>query len=513
MSVTRRRKRRTKSKGRLNDPFFQIPFREIRNPWPPLEIIGGEQIKLIDDASLTILEEIGMRFLDAEALDLWEKAGARVDHTQQHVWFERGLIRELVAQAPATFNMRARNPERNRFVGENAINFFPSGGMVNFSSLKTGRRPGTKADVTTLLKVIHQTNIIHTSGVQLVAMHDVPVSERHLNTQYLGYTVSDKVMWGVSHDRVIATDCLAMARLVFGDDLVSGGPVIGGVINVNSPLVLDERMLGGLITYARAGQPNIITPFILAGAMSPVSMPAAIAQQNAEVLAGVALTQLVRPGTPVLYGGFTTNADMQSGSPAFGTPEGAWAFLIGTQLARYYGLPYRGSGALNTANVPDAQAAYETQWSLWPVVMGHANIVIHSAGWLESGLTVSLEKFIIDVENLAMMQHFLAGLEITPDSLALDMIRQVGPGGHHFGTSHTQENFRTAFYRPFLSDRRPYGTWEGAGSPDAMQRAAQLGEQLIKNYEAPPLDEGVHEALKSFVARRSQELEGANLYG
>jgi trimethylamine--corrinoid protein Co-methyltransferase len=409
--------------------------------------------------------------------------------------------------------MRARNPARHRFVGENAINFFPAGGMVNFSSLKTGRRPGTKADVITLQKLIQQSNVLHVAGIQVVAMHDLPVSERHLHSQLLGYTLTDKAMWGVSHGRVIANDCLEMARLVFGDDLVTGGTVTGGVINVNSPLVLDERMLGGMITYAQAGQPNIITPFILAGAMSPVSMPAAIAQQNAEVLAAVALTQLVRPGTPVLYGGFTTNVDMQSGSPAFGTPEGAWAFLIGTQLARYYGLPYRGSGSLNTANVPDAQAAYETQWTLWPVVMAHANLVVHAAGWLESGLTVSLEKFIIDVEGLAMMQYFLAGIDITPASLALDMIKEVGPGGHHFGTTHTQENFRTAFYRPFLSDRRSYGTWEGAGRLDTVQRAALLGEHLINRYEAPPLDEAIRDSLEAFVARRSHELTGVDLYG
>ncbi len=513
MRRSRGQRRRENNNRRFNFPFLHIPSQYIRNPWPPLEIIPKEQIELIDEASITILEEVGMRFLDAEALDLWEKAGARVDHAEQHVWIDRSLLKELIAHAPPSFTMRARNPERNRFVGENSINFFPAGGMVNFSSLKTGRRPGTKADVMTLLKLIQQSNILHGAGTQLVAMHDVPVWERHLNVQLLGFTMSDKMMWGVSHGRVIANDCLQMARLVFGDDLITGGVVTGGVINVNSPLVLDDRMLGGLITYARAGQPNIITPFILAGAMSPVSMPAAIAQQNAEVLAGIAMTQLARPGAPVFYGGFTTNVDMQSGGPAFGTPEGAWAFLIGTQLARHYGLPYRGSGSLNTANVTDAQAAYETQWTLWSVVMAHANLVVHSAGWLESGLTVSLEKFIIDVENLAMMQHFLNGIEITPDSLVLDMIKEVGPGGHHFGTSHTQANFRTAFYQPFVSDRRNFGTWEAAGSPDTMQRASQLGERLIRNYEAPPLDDGIREALESFVAQRSRELEGVDLYG
>ncbi len=513
MRQSRRQRRKERSNGQLNSLFLQIPFREIRNLWPPLEIVNQTELDLIDDASMTILEEVGLRFLDAEVLDLWEKAGATVDHIQQHVYIERGLIKELIAHAPASFTMRARNPQRNRFIGENAINFFPAAGMVNFSSLKTGRRPGTKADVITLHKLIQQCNVLHAAGIQHVAMHDVPISERHLQAQLLGFTLSDKMIWGISHGRVIANDCLEMARLVFGDDLTSGGPVTGGVINVNSPLVLDERMLGGLITYAQAGQPNIITPFILAGAMSPVSISAAIAQQNAEVLAGVALTQLVRPGAPVLYGGFTTNVDLKSGSPALGTPEGAWAFLVGAQLARYYGLPYRGSGSLNTANVPDAQAAYETQWTLWPVIMGHANLIVHSAGWLEAGLTVSVEKFMIDVENLAMMQHFLAGFSLTPDSFVLDMVKEVGPGGHHFGTSHTQENFRNAFYKPFVSARHPYETWAETGHLDAMQRAAQLSEQLLLTYQAPPLDDGIRESLEAFVTRRSQELTGVDLYG
>jgi trimethylamine--corrinoid protein Co-methyltransferase len=288
--------------------------------------------------------------------------------------------------------------------------------------------------------------------------------------------------------------------------------VIGDVINVSSPLRFDERMLGGLITYARAGQVTYITPFILAGAMSPITMAAALAQQNAEALAGVALTQLVNPGAPVLMGGFTTNADMRSGSPAFGTPEGAWALLVGAQLARRYGLPYRGSGSLTTAKAPDAQAAYETMWTLWPAVMAHANLIMHACGWLEGGLTASVEKFILDLESVAMFHHFLNRLEVTDETLALDMIREIGPGGHHFGTSHTQARFATEFYPSTVADRQGYDTWEAAGGVDAPRRARQVWDAALAAYEPPPVDPAVREALDDYVARRERELAGVNLY-
>jgi trimethylamine--corrinoid protein Co-methyltransferase len=284
------------------------------------------------------------------------------------------------------------------------------------------------------------------------------------------------------------------------------------VINVNSPLRYDARMLGGLITYARAGQVCFITPFILAGAMSPITIASALAQQNAEALAGVALTQLVNPSAPVIYGGFTTNVDMKSGSPAFGTPEGAWSLSIGAQLARRYGLPYRGSGSLTNANLPDAQAAYETMWTLWPAVLSHTNLIMHAVGWLEGGLTASFEKFIIDAESLAMFYHLLDGFTIDDQTLALDMIAEVGPGGHHFGTAHTQTRYSTEFYLPFLSDRLGYETWLNAGGWDATRRAHAIWQDMLTQYEPPTLDPAIKEALQDYVARRERELEGKNLY-
>jgi trimethylamine--corrinoid protein Co-methyltransferase len=314
-----------------------------------------------------------------------------------------------------------------------------------------------------------------------------------------------------AHGREITNDCLEMAHLVFGD-LTTGGPVIGDVINVNSPLRYDGRMLGGLITYARAGQVCLITPFIQAGATSPITMAAALAQQNAEVLAGVALTQLVRPGAPVVYGGFITPLDMRSGGPAFGTPEGAWALLVGGQLARRYGLPYRGSGSLTNAKMPAAQAAYESMWTLWPAVLGHTNMIMHAVAWLDAGLTASYEKFMLDVEMLAMFNHFLAGFKIDDDTLALEMMAAVGPGGHHLDTPHTAARCRTEFYPSLLADRRNYESWLSSGAEDMTQRAHRMWQEWLNCYHPPPLDPAIDDALQSYVNRRERELANKNLY-
>jgi trimethylamine--corrinoid protein Co-methyltransferase len=460
---------------------------------------------------MDILENIGLDFFDSEALDIWEKAGAKVDRAKQHVWPDRGLVLEAVSKAPQTFTWHARNPAHDVLIGRNSIAFAPNSGMVYINDLENGRRRATYADFERFLKLAQMSSVLHFAGSELVAPSDVPPNIRHLKRVGAAFTLTDKAVRDVAHGRIIPADNLMMARIVFGDD-ISQKPVIGGVINVNSPLRYDKRMLGGLITYARAGQINIITPFILAGAMSPITIVSALAQQNAEALAGITLTQLVNPGAPVIYGGFTTNTDMKSGSPAFGTPEAASALLIGAQLARRYGLPYRGSGSLNTSKVPDAQAAYESLWTLWPAVLAHTNFIHHAAGWLESGLTASLEKFIIDAENLAMFHHFLQEITIDKESLALDMIAEVGPGGHHFGTPHTQARFESEFYQPFISDRLNYETWKVAGEFDAAQRATLVWKALLDAYEAPELDPVVRERLLDFIGRRERELKEVNLY-
>jgi trimethylamine---corrinoid protein Co-methyltransferase len=511
MQASRAERRAARRQRRAESPLLSLPFRQLRNPLRPLDWLQAEQVEALHRASLDILESVGLDFLDAEALALWQAAGARVDHAARHAWLDRGLVMDLVAKAPSTFTWRARNPERSVLIGENAIAFGPMGGMAYATDLDRGRREGSLEDYENFVRLSQMCNVLHFACWGQVEPQDVPVHERHLRRLHAGLTLTDKVVMEAAHGRVIPADALHMAQLAIGTDTDSG-PVIGCVVNANSPLRYDERMLGGLITYARAGQVSIITPFILAGAMSPISMAAALAQQNAEALAGIALTQLVRPGAPAVYGGFTTNVDMKSGSPAFGTPEAAWALLAGAQLARRYRLPYRGSGSLTTAKLPDAQAAYETQWTLWPAVLGHSNMVMHAVGWLEAGLTASYEKFIIDAETLAMFFHFLGGFSIDDETLALDMIAEVGPGGHHFGTPHTQARFSTEFYASFIADRQGYETWLAGGGQDAAQRANALWKDMLTQYEPPPLDPGVREALDDYVARRARALEGQNLY-
>lgn len=506
-------RRARQRRRRAQSPFLHLPREQPRSILPPLEILEPGQVEQIHQASMTILEEVGLDFFDEEALDILARAGAKVDRGARHAWLDRGLVMEAVGQAPSSFTWHARNPERSLVLGGNALAFAPNGGTVFVQDLDRGRRPGTLADYEALVKLTQMCGLLHTAGEQLVVPHDVPVPLRHLERLRLSVTLSDKILMEAAHGRVIPQDALAVARLVFGKELPRDGPVIGGVVNVNSPLRYDARMLGGLISYARAGQVTIITPFILAGVMGPVTLAGALAQQNAEALAGIALTQLVRPGAPVIYGGFTTNADLKSGAPAFGTPEGAWAAIVGGQMARRYGLPYRGSGTLNTSKLPDAQAAYETMWAIWPSVLARTNFVLHAVGWLEAGLTVSLEKFLIDAENLAMFHRFLQGFPVDEESLALASIQAVGPGGHHLGTPHTQARYTTAFYQPFLSDRQPFESWQESGELDVATRANRLWKTLLAQYEPPPLDPGLEEALEAFIARRKRELTGADLYG
>ena len=477
-SADRRAARRAR---RAQSPFAQIPFGRIQNPLAPFEVITPEQVEQLHEASMHILENIGIVFMDAEALSLWEQAGAQVDHASQNVRFDRGLILDLVAKAPAQFTWRARNPAREMTVGGDFLMFAPNGGVIFAQDLEGGRRPGTLEDYYNFLRLAQLCPVLHTTGDQLVVPHDVPVSFRHLHRSFGAWTLCDKVAMEAPHGRIIPADAIEMANIVFGADVATfDEPVLGGIINSSSPLRYDDRMLGGMITYGRAGQVLIITPFVLAGAMSPITIASAVAQQNAEALAGIAFVQLLRPGAPVIYGGFTSNIDMKSGAPAFGTPEGAWAMAIGAQLARRYNLPYRGSGSLNTSKAPDAQATYETMWTTWPAVLAHTNFVMHAVGWLDGGLTVSYEKIIIDMENLAMFQTFLGGLAINEETLALDMIAAVPPGGHHFGTPHTQARYATEFHPTFLADRQNFELWQENGSLDTAQRANRIWKKLLE---------------------------------
>lgn len=500
-----RRAARRSARKRL--PIETLPFKVLNNFLPPVQMLSEDQIEQLHNASMRILEEIGIRFMDAEALDIWNRAGAAVDFSTQMVRIDRAMLLAAISSAPKSFTLRARNPARNVIIGGNNTVFVTTSGVPFVSDLERGRRDGSVAALHELAKLAQMCPPIHVMESQVCEPVDVPVFQRYLERGWAIFTLTDKPVAQAAHGRSVATDCLNMASIVFGgyDEVRNNGPVMAAVVNANSPLTYDTSMIEGIITYSRGGQPIVMTPFILAGAMSPITMAAAVAQQNAEALAGIALTQLCNPGVPVIYGGFTTNTDMASGGPAFGTPEGAWAFFAGAQLARRYGIPYRGSGGLNTSKVPDAQAAYETQMSLWPNIMGHTNYLMHSAGWLESGLVCSYEKFILDVEGLAMMQKMFEPVEISETTLAFDAMREIGPGGHHFGTSHTIDRFENAFYRPSVSDRLNIGQWIERGSKDAAQRALGIWKELLSNYEKPPIDPAVEEALHDYIERRKAD--------
>jgi trimethylamine--corrinoid protein Co-methyltransferase len=490
------------------------PFRRLRNPWKPLDILSPDEMERLHEASMRILENIGIEFLDPEALDLWERAGARVareaDNRKGRVWIDRGLLLETLALAPREFTLHARRPECDVVIGGNHIVLATASGPAYTLDLERGRRPGTLAACEELTRLSHVFNVLHCLPYCQVEPTDLPVPTRHLDFTRMLLKTTDRALMGPPRGRVVAQDVIDMVAVLFGGhEIIEARPAILTVINVNSPLRYDEAMLGGMITYARAGQPVVVTPFILAGAMGPITIVGSAAQQNAEALAGLALIQLARPGAPAVYGGFTTDTHMRSGNPSFGTPEGAWATLVGAQLARRYNLPYRASGGLNSSPIADAQAAYESMNSLWPAMLAHSNFVLHAAGWVEGGLTASYEKLIIDVEMLAMFEALLGGFEVSDATLALDSIEQVGPGGHHFDTALTMERYSTAFYNPLVSIRQGYESWSEGGGEDATQRACRKWKQVLAAYEMPPMEPAVVEALDDFVARRKGELAGA----
>lgn len=506
MQKKRNRTRRVRQRTRSVPPLVSIPFRTLHNPYAPLEVLTADQIEIIHHTSLQVLEEVGLEFLDKETLEIWHSAGAIVDWDQQRVRIEAQMVEEALRTIPSSFTLRARNPEKDLVIGGNNINFATVGSAPYYSDMVRGRQPGSLETYQQMVRLAQICSPIHVIEAMLLEPQDIPIPQRHLDKTYAVYTLSDKANLMSSHGREIAQDQVNMASIVFGgEEEIRRTPVFASVVNANSPLRYDERMLGALITYARYNQPVVITPFILAGAMSPISMPSALMQQNAEILAGLTLMQIVNPGAPLIYGGFSTNIDMHTGSPAFGGPEGALALLSGAQMARYYNLPYRGSGGLNNSKVPDAQAAYETQMVLWPAVLAHTNLLLHSAGWLEAGLVCSLEKFVIDVEGLAMMSRFLQGMEINSETLAVEEIAAVGPGGHHFGTEYTLARYQDEFYLPSISDRNNYEAWTEDGAKDSYQRAHEVANQLLEMYQKPALSSEVHDELFQYVERRKTE--------
>jgi trimethylamine--corrinoid protein Co-methyltransferase len=497
-----RRSRDTRS-NRGGSGIRQLPWRDIVNEYPRLEVLSADQVEAIHLASMDLLENQGMRVLHEGARALLAKAGASVDNDSQMVRFDRAMVLEQVARAPAEFTLHARNPARNFRVGGKHLAFTSVGGPAYCSDLDRGRRRGRFEDACDYLRLVQSLDIIHQEGGGAFEPIELPAETRHLDLYLSQIRLLDKNWQPVALGGERARDAIAMARIALGwsEDELAEKPALFAIINTNSPLQLDIPMAEGLIAMASAGQAVCVTPFTLAGAMAPVTLAGTLAQQNAEALAGITLTQVVRPGAPAIYGAFTSNVDMRSGSPAFGTPEYAKAAQASGQLARRYNLPFR-SSSVTSSNVVDAQSTYESAMSLWGAISGGANIIVHAAGWLEGGLTASFEKLIVDAEMLQMMAEYLRPIEVTPETLALDAIAEAGPGGHFFGVQHTMSRYQTAFYQPFLSDRRNFESWQEAGAQDAQHRANRIWKSLLENYQQPPLNPAIDAALEDYVARR-----------
>jgi len=506
MSKPARRRGRRRASAGTAPAIRQISRRDLRNRFAPVEPLDAEQVEFIHEVSLDILETDGIEVLGDLALGMLRKAGADVSD-EGLVRMDRSLVLENIAKAPSEFSVTPRNPEHTIRIGGNAINFGLVSGPPNVHDNVNGRRAGNFEDYRKLISFGQYFNVLTFFGNQATAPTDLPANSRHLDTTYVNLTLSDKAFFATGIGAGRSLDAIRMSAIALGKDLdeINGVPSVMTNINVNSPRKLDDTMAYGAMQMAAYGQPVAVTPFTLMGAMTPVTMAGALAQQNAEALFCVALLQITRPGTPVIYGAFTSNVDMRSGSPAFGTPENSLANIAGGQLARRYKLPHRTS-ACNASNAVDAQAVYETQMALWGAVLGHGNLIYHAAGWLEGGLVASFEKLVVDCEMLQQMTMLLEPLKIDSAEVGVEAMREVGPGGHFFGCDHTQERYKTAFYEPFLSDWRNYENWALAGSKDATTRATEVWQHILEEFEPPPIDPAITEALDSYVAKRKETL-------
>jgi len=490
--------------ARAEAPLVQKRY--VTRQIPLYELIDAAGLELIHEQSMTILEEIGIEFRDAPALTAWREAGAEVKG--QRVRIARELLLAKLALAPAQFTQHARNPERRVVIGGRNTVFAPTYGSPFVRDFENKRRYGTLEDLRNFVKLAYLTPVLHHSGGVICEPVDVPVPKRHLEIVYSHIRYSDKPFMGMVTQPNRAEDTVQLARILFGAEFVEQNAVLLSVVNCNSPMVWDASMLGALAVYARANQAVLVTPFIMAGAMAPAATAGAVAQLNAEVTAGIAYAQLVRPGSPMVYGSFVTTVSMQSGAPMMGTPEPAMMIYVCTQLARKYRLPVRTGGMLTGSKIADAQAAYESMATMIPTLLAGTNFVLHCAGWLEAGLAAGYGKFVLDADQIAMLHSFAGGLDLTEESLAMEAIREVGPGGHYLGCAHTQRNFKTAFYRSDVADNNSYEQWEAEGAKDANARAAAIAKKMLERYDdvAPPLDPAKDEELLDFIARRKREL-------
>ncbi len=488
---------------RASHVIERVPY--LTRTMQPFEIVGEEGLATIEAAADTILEEVGVEIRDyPEALPIFAAGGAHVEGTR--VRFPRGMCREIVQRsAPTTYIQHARNPANNVIIGGKHTVFAPNYGSPFVHDLDRGRRYATLADFQNFVKLAYMSPHLHHSGGTVCEPVDIPVSKRHLDMVYSHIKYSDRGFMGSVTAGSRAVDSIDLARIAFGGDL-QDRTVMTSLINASSPLVWDGSMLAAAQAYAQANQATIITPFILAGAMAPSTSAGVATQTLAESLAGMTFVQLVRPGAPVILGSFASSMSMQTGAPTFGTPEPAMVLYTVAALARRLGVPFRSGGSLTASKLPDAQAAYESANTLQPTVLGGVNFVLHAAGWLEGGLALGYEKFVLDCDQLGMMGTFVQGLDVSENGLALDAIRQNPPGNHFLGTSHTLANFETAFYRSDTADNASFEQWTEEGGLDAAQRANALWKRRLAEYEPPALDEAIDQELLEFIARRKAEL-------
>ena len=474
-----------------------------------MEILSADQVEAIHQASLKILRDIGIRVESETALKLLKDLRAEVDNSSKHVRFEPDLVEEMIRGLPEEFTIHARNPSKTVTMGRNSIVFATVCGPSFVTDLDRGRRAGTQQDMENFVKLSGSLNVFHHEGGSGLEPLDLPPETRHFEMMHAQITLTDKgwqPCWMNTGER--ARDCIEMAKIALqtDDEGLRQKPAIVGGVNTNSPLLFDEGQADGMREFALAGQPVHITPFTLAGAMAPATVAGAVTLQNAEVLGCIALTQAAAPGSPTFYGHFTSNVDMRSGSPAFGTPEYAQSVIMSGQLARRYRLPFRSSSTTASACV-DLQAVYESDMSIHACIQAHVNNVMHAGGWLEGGLTCSFEKLILDAELLQMQSAFLEPVIVNEDSLGLEAIEEVGAGGHYFGAAHTLERYQNAFYEPILSDWRNFESWRDDGSRTALQRANSIWKMLLREYEKPPIDPAIEEELQAYITKRKEEIK------
>ncbi|MFZ1468892.1 MAG: trimethylamine methyltransferase family protein [Paracoccaceae bacterium] len=480
----------------------------IQRNIPNFEILNEEALQIIEWNAETVLEEIGVNFVDSpEALERWRAAGA--DVKGERVRIPRGLARKLCSTAPSSFTQHARNPARNVEIGGRNLVLAPVYGPPFVRDAAGGRRYATIHDFQNFVKLGYMSKWLHHSGGTVCEPTDVPVNKRHFDMLLAHMTLSDKPYMGSVTEPSRAADSVEMSKILFGSDFVDQNTVMTSLININSPLTFDSIMMGALEVFAKANQAAIISPFIVGGAMAPVTVAGTLTQVLAEVLAGVAYSQLIRAGAPVIMGAFVTSIDMNSGAPTFGTPEASHITYGAGQLARRLGLPYRSGGAFCGSKLPDAQAAYESANSLNMALLSGVNFMLHACGWLEGGLVSSYEKFVMDADQLGTLHHLAQGVSVDENAQAMGAIREVGPGGHYLGCQHTQDNFKSAFWRSDLFDYKPFETWDEEGARDTQALAGIRVKKMLGDYQAPAMDEAKREELEAYVARRKSEMPDA----